>query len=454
MSSVDPRRIFTVNTSSYMGGPIVYWMHRDKRVEDNWALIHAQELAIKKKKPLHVYFSLNGNFFDANIRQYGFMLRGLEETANFLNKKNIPFFIVDGKAETSIFNFCIKNNTGFIITDFSPLRAYRNRTKNVFNKLNIPSSIVDAHNIVPIWTASNKQEFAAYTIRPKINSVLNEFLTDFPKIKNHVYNSKSSLIKINFQQIFEKLNIDKSVKEIDWLVPGEGAAKLELKKFTTKTFSDHAMLRNNPNESKLSNMSPYLHYGQISAQRIAIEINALDSKEDCEAYLEQLIIRKELSDNFCYYNENYDSFNGFPKWAKSTLIEHELDEREFIYTPDQFENSKTHSPLWNAAQNQMVCSGKMHGYMRMYWAKKIMEWSPNIHSALQVAINLNDKYELDGRDPNGYTGIAWSMGGVHDRAWFERPIFGKIRYMNFNGCKRKFDTNKYILSNTINAQNA
>ena len=167
-------------------------------------------------------------------------------------------------------------------------------------------------------------------------------------------------------------------------------------------------------------------------------------KEDKDAFLEEMIIRRELSDNFCEYEPEYDQFEGFHAWSQKTLNEHRNDEREYIYPLGQFEAAETHDDLWNAAQNEMKITGKMHGYMRMYWAKKILEWTPSPEIAQQIAIDLNDKYELDGRDPNGYTGIAWSIGGIHDRAWFERPIFGKIRYMNYNGCKSKFDVMKYI----------
>jgi len=192
-------------------------------------------------------------------------------------------------------------------------------------------------------------------------------------------------------------------------------------------------------------MSPYFHFGHISTQRVALEMknSELDS-EDKKAFLEEMIVRRELSDNFCEYEPYYDYFEGFHKWAQETLNDHREDKRDYLYTQDQFEESKTHDPLWNAAQNQMKLEGKMHGYMRMYWAKKILEWSESPEAALQIAIDLNDKYELDGRDPNGYTGIAWSIGGVHDRAWFERPVYGKIRYMNYNGCKSKFNVKNYI----------
>ncbi len=163
-----------------------------------------------------------------------------------------------------------------------------------------------------------------------------------------------------------------------------------------------------------------------------------------DAFLEELIIRRELSDNFCFYNPRYDSFDGFPEWARKTLNEHRKDRRPYLYSLEQFETAQTHDKLWNAAQTEMVKRGKMHGYMRMYWAKKILEWTPSPEVAMEVAIHLNNRYELDGRDPNGYAGIAWSIGGVHDRAWNERNIFGKIRYMSYNGCKSKFNIEGYV----------
>ena len=162
------------------------------------------------------------------------------------------------------------------------------------------------------------------------------------------------------------------------------------------------------------------------------------------AFLEELIVRRELSDNFCYYNPDYDNIGGFPDWARKTHDKHRKDPRAVIYSRDQFEHAQTHDDLWNAAQMEMVKRGKMHGYMRMYWAKKILEWTQSPEIALETAIYLNDRYEIDGRDPNGYTGIAWSIGGVHDRAWSERSVFGKVRYMSYNGCKSKFNIKKYI----------
>ena len=163
------------------------------------------------------------------------------------------------------------------------------------------------------------------------------------------------------------------------------------------------------------------------------------SAETKENFLEELVVRRELADNFCLYESAYDRFDGFPDWARQTLNQHRSDKREYLYTLNEFERGKTHERLWNACQQDLIRSGKLHGYLRMYWAKKILEWTPDPETALDYAIILNDRYSLDGRDPNGYTGIAWSIGGVHDRAWRERPVFGKIRYMNEAGCRRKFD---------------
>jgi deoxyribodipyrimidine photo-lyase len=231
---------------------------------------------------------------------------------------------------------------------------------------------------------------------------------------------------------------------VEWIKPGYKNGMKMFENFLEnkiKTYNDD---RNNPNLGAVSNLSPYLHFGQISAQRVAFETNEIIRNDKKDSFLEELIVRKDLADNFCYFNQYYDNINGFPNWAQESHKIHIKDKREYIYTRHQLEYSQTHDPLWNAAQEEMVKTGKMHGYLRMYWAKKILEWTHTPEDAMEIAIYLNDKYELDGRDPNGYTGIAWSIGGVHDRPWFTHTIFGKIRYMSFNGCKSKFDVVGYI----------
>ena len=441
---INEKRIRLLQTGSETTGPVIYWMSRDQRVHDNWALLFAQQLAIEKKLPLAVIFNLVPDFLEATIRQYGFMLKGLKELAHELELYNIPFFLTTGKPEEEIPKFIKKNNASVLVSDFDPLRIKRIWKRDVAKKIQIPFYEVDAHNIVPCLHVSDKLEFAAYTIRPKINKALIEFMDEFPPLKKMKKNELAS-DKIDWEKINKSLKIDFAVKEVDWIKPGEKAASKCLNYFLENKFEDYHQLRNDPTKDGQSNLSPYLHFGQISAQRIALETQRFNgNKESEKSFLEELIVRRELSDNFCYFNPKYDSFEGFHDWAKTSLNEHRKDEREFVYSLEEFEHAKTHEDLWNAAQTELLKTGKLHGYMRMYWAKKILEWSKSPEEALKIAIFLNDKYELDGRDPNGYTGCAWSIGGVHDRPWFERPVYGKIRYMNRNGAKNKFDIDAFI----------
>ncbi|MBJ12972.1 MAG: deoxyribodipyrimidine photolyase [Candidatus Marinimicrobia bacterium] len=438
-----PDRFRQLRSSSFKGKAVAYWMIRDKRINDNWALLRAQEVALKEKVPLVVCFQYNGEYEIINRRQYDFLFEGLIETERELQKFNIPLVLLNGPAEISVTSFIKKNFIGYMVVDYSPLKIYKARIKKVLNSTSIRIDQVDAHNIVPVWETSDKKEYAAYTIRPKIGRQLPKYLTEIPKCVRHPHAWKSSY-KINWNDTDKGLNLVNNINKVSWIKPGESEAIKRLK-FLNSGLKNYTSERNDPTKNALSNLSPYIHFGQISCQRIALEIQKSDlSLENKKAFLEQLIVRRELSDNFCNYEENYDQFEGFHLWAQESLNDHRNDEREYTYHIEQFEAAETHDLLWNAAQKEMTTHGKMHGYMRMYWAKKILEWTATPEIAMQNAIYLNNKYELDGRDPNGYTGIAWSIGGIHDRPWFEREIYGKIRYMNYNGCKSKFDVKRYI----------
>lgn len=442
---INESRIRLLQSGKSSSGPIVYWMSRDQRVHDNWALIYSQKLAITERKSLVVIFNLVPDFLEATIRQYGFMIKGLQEIERELINYNIPFHLLQGKSEIEIPNFLRDVNASVIVSDFDPLKIKRVWKREISKNINVPFYEVDAHNIVPCLVVSAKTEFGAYTIRPKIHKLLPEFLDEFTPIVKMKKSDTLGKDKIDWTAELKNLRINKEVREVDWIKSGEEAAVKMLKDFLENKFDRYAEERNDPNQNVLSNLSPYLHFGQISGQRVALTVQQMcPDHPSSETFLEELIIRRELSDNFCYYNKNYDSFEGFHDWAKKTLNDHRKDKREFLYSLDEFEDAQTHEDLWNAAQIELVSTGKMHGYMRMYWAKKILEWSKTPEDALKIAIYLNDKYELDGRDPNGYTGCAWAIGGVHDRAWTERPVFGKIRYMNRNGAKRKFDVASYV----------
>lgn len=460
-SPINPQRIHIRKELPHKEGNIIYWMGRDMRVDDNWALLFAQSLGMKYKMPMAVVFVLVPEFLDATERAYGFLLKGLHEVESHLQKKDIPFYLLLGTPEKVIPKFVKEHSVTKIVTDFNPLKIVEQFKTAVTENVNASVYEVDAHNIVPTRIASDKQEFGAYTIRPKLHRLLPAFLEEYPAVRKHPFPWPSSVTPTDWQKADKSLTIDRTVKEVSWLVPGENSAEKWMKDFLRIRFEQYDIERNDPTMNGQSGLSPYLHFGHLAPQRVALEViklsgkniadivhkeknGAADQRGNDAAFLEELIIRRELSDNYTFYNRNYDSTEGFPNWAKLSIAEHRSDKREKLYTHEQFENASTHDELWNASQRQMVLTGKMHGYMRMYWAKKILEWTPSVEDAMKIAIHLNDKYELDGRDPNGYAGIAWSIGGVHDRAWFDRPVFGKIRYMNYNGCKSKFNVARYI----------
>ena len=441
---VNKSRVYTLVQNTIKDkGPVVYWMSRDQRVTDNWALLFAAQKANEYNLPLSVVFTLAPSFEKATARHYNFMLKGLQQVENELKTKGISFHLLLGNPPEQLATFISQFNVSAIIADFDPLRIKRKWKAQLSEKLEIPFFEVDAHNIVPCRFVSQKVEFGAYTLRPKINKLLPEFLVDIPELP--ALRVKSESPAASWSNALQWLNLSNDTYPIRWLDSGYAEGISNLNQFIIHKLKGYALHRNSPLANAQSNLSPYLHFGQISAQRVAIEvIKANAPQDDKDAFLDELIVRRELSDNFCFYNPNYDNPEGFHAWAKKSHAEHASDEREFTYTLSEFENAKTHDALWNAAQMEMVITGKMHGYMRMYWAKKILEWTKDVNQAMEFAIYLNDSYSLDGRDPNGYAGIAWSIGGVHDRAWNVRPVFGKVRYMNYNGCKRKFNVDEYI----------
>ncbi len=302
----------------------------------------------------------------------------------------------------------LKNlNVGTLIVDFNPIKDY-----SYLNQFGCKIYEVDSHNIIPARIVSNKQEYSAGTFRRKVYSQINRYLTDYP-----------------FKPIKNKY------------------ARKVLDNFIQDKLDYYAEFKNDPTKAMTSNLSIYLNKGFISSQRVVLEIlKSNTNEENIEEFLEEIIIRKELADNYCLYNKNYKSIKGIPNWAKSTLIKHTEDFREYVYTKEEFEQAKTHDKLWNATQHQLIKNGYIHGYLRMYWAKKILEWTKNPQQALDIAIYLNDKYGLDAPSPNGYVGILWAIGGLHDRAFRDSNITGQIRKMTYKGIKSKYNVEEYILN--------
>ncbi|WP_421900864.1 deoxyribodipyrimidine photo-lyase [Maridesulfovibrio sp.] len=441
MIKVDRRRINKLNLPEISEGAVVYWMSREQRVRDNWGLLHARELA-GSTRPLIVVFCLVPSFLGANLRQYDFMLKGLQQVERDLRGLGYDFALLSGQPDQTLPDFVRKVRAGIVVTDFDPLRIKQQWQVNIGQKLNVPLLEVDGHNVVPARFVTDKREYGARTIRPKIQKLLPEFLEEFPELLPASQKGEGFPM-VDWDQVRNSLEVDESIGPVD-LASGEAAAHAALNEFVEHGLGDYAEKRNDPNAEATSRLSAYYHFGQLAPQRAALTVASRPAGDSVDSYLEELIIRRELSDNFCLHTPNYDSLDSAPEWALKTLAEHSADRRDYIYSYDEFEQARTHSALWNAAQSQMVRSGFMHGYMRMYWAKKILEWSASAEEALRITIALNDRFELDGRDPNGYVGALWSIGGVHDRGWKKRPVFGSIRYMNERGCRRKFDVDAYV----------
>lgn len=459
--SVHPKRVRTLKKAPQgSSGPVLYWMSREQRVEDNWALLYAVEQAREQSAQVAVVFNLVPEFMNAGARQFVFMLEGLSALERVLARKNIPFFLTQGDPVKEIPALVNSVMASTLITDMSPLRVGRQWRDGVCSALppTVSMHMVDAHNIVPVWVASDKREYAARTIRSKINGKLPEYLTEFPEVPAQA-SAWSDDCAVQPPQVDWKGLIDMakvkgaSVPPVTWLEAGEAAGARALAGFLTKTrLSKYESKRNEPSvPAALSGLSPYFHFGQLSPQRAALEASKLRkaAPESVSAFLEESVVRRELSDNFCWYTENYDSIDCAYDWAKETLEMHRNDVRDHVYTYEQLRDAKTHDPVWNASQRELTVIGKQHGFIRMYWAKKILEWTESPEQAIDFAMRLNDTYSLDGRDPNGVVGVMWSVVGLHDQGWKERPVFGKIRYMGgaawkLGSGKKKFDLSAYI----------
>lgn len=440
---IQPERIKSLNRRPVVRKKyVLYWMQQAQRSEYNHALEHAIDRANELDRPLVVYFGITDRFPEANERHYHFMLQGLKETKESLGRRNIQLVIRHEAPEQGVLR--LAPDACRLIADRGYLAFQRRWRQQVSRRVPCAMDEVESDVIVPIEVASGKEEYAAATIRRKLHRHLDAFLV--PLRPTAVKRSSTRMEFEHFpiedvDQALRQLRIDRSVPRVTDFAGGTKQAKRRLDEFTRHRLEHFADQRNDPAQDMLSAMSPYLHFGQISPLYIALKVMAA-KKPGRNAYLEELFVRRELSMNYVYYNKDYASFEGLPEWARRTLREHQHDARPHLYRRGDLEHARTHDPYWNAAQEEMVRRGKMHGYMRMYWGKKIIEWTRDPEEAFEICLYLNNKYELDGRDPNGFTGVAWCFG-KHDRAWAERRIFGKVRYMNAAGLKRKFAIDEY-----------
>lgn len=443
-------RLRACNSKPIQGNCVLYVMSRDQRVSDNFALHEAQQAALQYKLPLAVVFCLAPRSGQRAREHYEWMLQGLKEVERTLNKLSIPFMLLLGPPSQTLMGLLHHTKPAAIYFDFNPLAGPTKLRKTIARQAPCAVFEVDTHNIVPAWDASIKQEIGARTLRPKIHRLLADCLTETATPVHHPYPWPGIVRDMTELQplITEMLSkIPSNGQQLD-IASGEAAAQQTLEQFVTARLPEYALLRNDPTKNGQSELSPYLHFGQLWAGRAVIAGQVAAAKlpkiaDDQAVFIEELVVRRELSDNFCLYNSHYQHLEGAPQWAQDSLKQHAADKREHVYSRRQFEDAQTHDPAWNAAQQQLRQTGKMHGYMRMYWAKKVLEWSRSAQDALDTLKYLNDFYSLDGGDPNGYVGILWSIAGLHDRPWFDRPVYGVVRYMNYNGLKRKFTVEEY-----------
>jgi deoxyribodipyrimidine photo-lyase len=432
------------------GKCVVYWMQRAERALDNPALDVAVEVANALDLPVLAYFSAISNFPHANLRHYVFLNQGLADIEEDLQQRQIGF-IVRRPPNNSLQTLLAEVNAAMVIGDENPCREPERWRRVLAGRLRIPFWTVDADVVVPSGLFQ-KRMYALHIFRPKLYAELPKFLIPQPNTKpKHEWKQTHSLESFPVREDLTHgwKTLDRSVGPVESFTGGTHSAVKRLYDFVHKDLAAYDQKRNHPEVDGTSRLSPYLHFGHISPITIALAVEKAFKEGKVpqaarDSYISELIGWRELAVNFVKFTENYDSFDCAEPWARKTLMEHARDRREHLYSIEQLERSETKDELWNAAQTQMVKFGWMHNYMRMYWAKKILEWSPDPAKAFDTCVMLNDRYFLDGRDPNGYAGIAWSIVGKFDRPWFDRPIFGTIRYMSGASTGKKFDSKKYI----------
>ncbi len=449
--SLFEKRVVQLNSRPVDGGGdcIVYWMQRSQRAYGNLALKYAAGVANHLQKPLLVYFGLYDRYPMGSARAFRFMLEGLKETAAALGEHGVGFVFRREQPWVGVVSLAEQVRACAVVVDEDYLKTGRVWRSSAAERLRMRCVQVDADTIVPARNTP-KEEWGAYTLRPKILKVLQDYLIDIPDtwpqrpFEAHV-DSWRDITCEDPAALASSLDVEQKVAPVEWARGGHSKAVSRLNSFIDNKLPDYAQERNEIGVDCTSGLSPYLHFGQISPLEAALAVSGSDAPdESVDAFLEQLIVRRELAINFCLYNDKYDSLDGAPQWARETLERHRSDPRPEVYSLQELERAQTHDELWNAAQTELVSAGRIHGYMRMLWAKKLLEWSESPEDALARALFLNDKYALDGRDPNGYANIAWCIYGKHDRPFPSRPVFGRIRYMSTAAAKRKMRWQDYV----------
>jgi deoxyribodipyrimidine photo-lyase len=432
---------------------VLYWAQMNRRTTSNHALAHAISIANELSLPVLYYEGLTCSYPHANDRFHTFILEGVPETADRLRALGIGyvFYLRRKTFDPDDVLYRLAADAAVVITDDYPAFVAAVHNARVPEKIGVAYYAVDSSCIVPM-SRFEKREYAAYTLRPKIQGLLPKYFAAFtmPEVARRWNGSVPAfhmpVSRNEIPALVASCDIDHSVPPSLTYRGGMQEAEVRLNAFLDRGLSRYAKEKNEPSANATSRLSPYLHFGQISSLEIALAVRARAEREkliDTE-FLEELIVRRELAFNHARHaGLNPASLDLLPKWAKLTLQAHAKDVRVPLYSREEFETAATHDVLWNATQSELLLRGTIHGYYRMYWGKKILEWAPSPQKAVETMVYLHDRYALDGRDPNTYTNILWCLG-LHDRPWFKRPIFGVVRYMSLDGMKRKTDVDSYL----------
>ncbi len=424
------------------GGFVLYWMQQSQRAVGNPALQYAIQQANRLHAPVLVLFVVTVRYPEANRRHMQFLLEGLRETCDTLQDMGCGVRIVCGDpvgvvAETS-------SDAALVVVDRGYMPVQRRWRDELVMRVDTPVHEVEGDVVAPVAHSSTKDEWAAATFRPRFWAAASPFLCSTPDGEPE-HRMDETVSVSTWRQIEALIGSD----ALDQQVPpspvyrgGYRAARERLELFLETRLERYDELRNDPAVDWQSGLSPYLHFGQISPLEVALAVLRAPQSKGRDAFLEQLLVRRELAMNFAAYNPAPDQWDGLPEWSRRTLLEHAGAPREAIYDADTLEACATHDPYWNSAMLEMKALGKMHGYLRMYWAKRIIEWTPSPVEAFRTVLRLNNRYFLDGRDPNSLCGVAWCFG-KHDRPWFGHPVLGKVRYMTAKGLERKVDMKAY-----------
>lgn len=445
-SPAEAERIAALNREDEAvdGDYVLYWMQASQRAAHNPALELAISLADERGLPVLVGFGLMDDYPQANQRHYAFMLEGLADTARALETRGIGFVIRRGAPQDVALD--LGGKARLIVCDRGYLRHQRAWREEVAKKAKRRVVQVEGDVVVPVETASSKAEIGARTLRPRIGRHLDRFLSPLAAARpKRAFDGRlrSDIDLADIDRALALLRIDRSICRVARFKGGHRRARRRLTAFIENGLSDYAGGRSDPARGLGSHLSPYLHFGQISPVEMALAVRGADGpREGREAFVEELVVRRELAMNYVFYTENYDRFDAMPDWARKSLQAHEADPREHVYSRARLERAETHDPYWNAAMREMTRTGYMHNHMRMYWGKRVLAWSKSAEEAHATLLALNNAYFLDGRDPNSYANVGWIFG-LHDRGWPERGVFGKVRSMTAGGLERKFDIKAY-----------